>query len=86
MKRIVIFAAIAAALMTTASCDRYDDGRPDKNVRSEFARMYPDAFDVEWEWDGKYWNVSFETGTRPNGIEHEAWYDTDGNWIKTIKD
>ena len=86
MKRIMIFAAIAAALMTTASCDRYDDGRPDKNVRSEFERMYPDAFDVEWEWDGKYWKVSFETGTRPNGIEYEAWYDTDGNWIKTIKD
>ena len=86
MKRIIVIAVIAAALTAISSCDRYDDGRPGKNVRSEFARMYPEAFDVEWEWDGKYWNVSFETGTRPNGIEHEAWYDADGNWIKTIKD
>ena len=45
--------------------------------------MYPDAFDVEWEWDGKYWEVSFETGSRLNGTEHEAWYDDGGDWLRT---
>ncbi len=83
MKKMMILAALAAAMMTILSCDRYEDGRPSKDVRNEFARMYPDAFDVEWEWEGKYWDVSFETGSRPNGIEHEAWYDTDGSWIMT---
>ncbi len=75
--------AAAAALFIIGSCDKYDDGRPAKDVRSEFANMYPDAWDVEWEYDGLYWEVSFETGKRPNGTEHEAWYDMSGNWIQT---
>jgi hypothetical protein len=86
MKKVLTFIAMMAAVMTFMSCDRYDDGRPSKDVRSEFNKMYPDAFDVEWEWDGTYWEVTFETGSRPNGIEKEAWYDKAGNWIMTSTD
>lgn len=82
--------AIAASLVAIASCEKYDDGRPAKDVRSEFTRMYPDAWDVEWEIeygpDGKCWEVSFETGKRPNGIEHSARFDMDGNWLETETD
>ncbi len=79
-----IFAILAAAsLLAFASCDKYEDGRPSKDVRSEFNRMYPDAWDVEWEYDGVYWEVNFETGSRPNGIDHEAWFDMSGNWLGT---
>lgn len=81
MKKIMLLAAVLAAMMI--SCDKYDDGRPQKDVRNEFNSMYPDAFDVDWEWEGAYWIVSFETGSRPDGIEHEAIYDADGNWIQT---
>lgn len=81
MKKIMILAAVVAAMMI--SCDKYEDGRPQKDVRSEFKSMYPDAFDVEWGWEGTYWEVSFETGSRPDGTEHEALYDADGNWIQT---
>ena len=77
--------ALAASLAALAmvSCDKYEDGRPQKSVTKEFNKMYPDAFDVEWEWDGKYWEVSFETGSRLNGTEHEAWYDDGGDWLRT---
>ncbi len=75
--------AIAAAFLAIASCDKYEDGRPAKNVREEFKFMYPDAWDVEWEFEGMYWEVSFETGNRPNGTEHTALFDKDGNWIQT---
>lgn len=83
MKRIMAILAVVAAIAAVSSCDKYDDGRPSKDVRSEFNSMYPDAWDVEWEFNGLYWEVNFETGSRPNGIEHSAWYDKAGNWIQT---
>lgn len=83
MKRLLYVLTAALAIFASVSCDRYDDGRPSKDLRSEFNRMYPDAFDVEWDWDGTYWEVSFETGSRPDGVEHEAWYDRSGQWIRT---
>ncbi len=90
MKRIVAIIAIAAAMVTIASCEKYENGRPSKDVRSEFERMYPDAWDVEWEMDygmqETYWEVSFETGKRPNGIDHTAWYDMNGRWVATETD
>lgn len=84
MKRMMIIAAAVAVLAAAVACDKYDDGRPSKNARNEFARMYPDAWDVEWEYQGTLWEVSFETGSRPNGTEHTAWYDAEGNWIRTV--
>lgn len=83
MKKIMVILAVVAALATISSCEKYDDGRPSKDVRNEFNSMYPDAWDVEWEFNGIYWEVDFETGSRPNGIEHSAWYDKAGNWIQT---
>lgn len=76
---------VLAALIVASSCEKYEDGRPSKNVRSEFSKMYPDAWDVEWERTGsESWQVSFETGKRPAGTERKAWYDLNGNWIQTL--
>lgn len=86
MKRIMMILAAAAALFAAPACDKYEDGRPSKDVRNEFEVMYPGAKDVEWENEGAYWKVSFETGTSPNRIDHEAWYDKNGNWIRTETD
>lgn len=82
MKKILILAATVFAL-AIISCEKYDDGRPEQIVRKSFNDTYPEAFDVEWEWEGRYWEVSYETGSRPEGTEHEAWFDKDGNWIRT---
>ena len=38
---------------------------------------------TEWEYQGSRWEVSFETGKRPEGKEHTAWYDASGGWIMT---
>ncbi len=83
MKRILAILA-AASLFASASCEKYEDGRPPKGAINEFESMYPDAFDVEWDYEGTYWEVSFETGSRPNGIEHDARFDLMGNWIETV--
>lgn len=84
MKRVFLIMVSMIAVFAAVSCDKYEDGKPSKNIRNEFDRLYPKAFDIEWEWDGKYWEVSFETGSRPNGTEHEAWFDGDANWLKTV--
>ena len=86
MKRLVVVISAAALLMATAACEKYEAGRPSKDVRSEFARMYPDAWDVEWEYQGQMWEVTFETGSRLNGTEREAWYDMSGSWVRTVTD
>lgn len=84
MKRILTILAIAAAALL--SCEKYEDGKPSKDVRAEFNSMYPSARDVEWEPDFGNWKVSFETGNAPNVRDHEAWYDVNGNWLRTETD
>lgn len=86
MKKILTILTVVAAVILSVSCEKYEDGKPSKDVRTEFADMYPDAWDVEWERNGSGWVVSFETGKRPNGTEHKAWYDKDGAWIQTVTD
>lgn len=86
MKRISAFAVIAALAMSLLSCEKYEDGKPSRDVRTQFKDMYPDARDVEWEAERGLWQVSFETGTPPAVKEHEAWYDANGNWIRTETD
>lgn len=49
MKRIMMIISAVMLLGAVASCEKYEDGKPVKDVRAEFARMYPDAWDVEWE-------------------------------------
>ena len=87
MKRILTLLTIAAAMIVSASCEKYEDGKPSKDVRAEFAKMYPDAWDVEWDrYSDGGWVVSFETGKRPDGTDRKAFYDKSGNWIQTITD
>ncbi len=86
MKRFFMILAVAVTVMALLSCEKYEDGKPAKEVRTEFKNMYPDAKDVEWEAEAGYWKVSFETGKAPAVQEHEAWYDVSGNWIRTETD
>lgn len=86
MKLMSAFAVMAALAMSLLSCEKYEDGKPSKDVRTQFKDMYPDARDVEWEAERGLWQVSFETGTPPAVKEHEAWYDANGNWIRTETD
>lgn len=86
MKRIILTVILAISAMTMFSCEKYEDGKPVKSVREAFEEMYPDARDVEWDMELTGWKVSFETGTPPDIKESEAWYDMNGNWLRTETD
>ena len=86
MKRLLFASAVFAAMLAFVNCDKYEDGKPDKTIRNEFNATYPDAKDVEWDREGAYWVVSFETGTRPNDIDHEMWFTDAGEWVMTKTD
>lgn len=86
MKRILGFILMLVTAAVLLSCEKYEDGKPLKNVRNAFSEMYPGARDVEWDAENGYWVVSFELGTPPNVKECEAWYDVDANWLRTETD
>jgi hypothetical protein len=86
MKRVILTVILAVSAMTLFSCEKFEDGMPVKSVREAFAEMYPDARDVEWDMELTGWKVSFETGTPPDIKESEAWYDRNGNWLRTETD
>ena len=77
---------LAVPAISLFSCEKYEDGRPSKNIRAVFAEMYPDARDVEWDLELSGWNVSFELGTPPAVKDCEAWYGLDAAWIRTETD
>lgn len=86
MKRIVVAVMLAVSAMTLLSCEKYEDGKPDRIVLDAFAEMFPDARDVEWDAEQGSWVVSFELGTPPNVVEYEVWYDVDGNCLRIVTD
>jgi hypothetical protein len=49
-------------------------------VVNAFQKAFPKAYDVEWERDGSYYKVEFETGLI--GLDHEVWYDETGKMIR----
>lgn len=84
MKRLMIIFAAVATMAMAVSCDDYDGVRPDSDVLEQFEAMYPGAKDVEWDREGYYWKVSFETGAER--IDREAWFDRNGAWLRTETD
>lgn len=63
----------------------YSPGTPEsKDPVTSFNNMYPDALNVEWDYEGAYWEVSFVMVTSGSRVEYEAWYDKDGNWLRTV--
>ena len=86
MKRMIIVSAVFAALLSLTSCDKYEDGIPQKSIRDDFNSKYPDAKDVEWDREGAYWVVSFEIGVWPDIEEYEVWYDSSGEVVDVKRD
>ncbi len=58
---------------------------PSRAAEQGFNQNAPEAdvWDVEWDFEGTHWEVSFETGTRPHGTEYTMYFDLDGNWLAT---
>ena len=87
-------AAFAVAMLPLMSCESVDYDvppgvekvKPAKQVTKGFNEAYPDARDVEWEYEHGCWVVSFETGRGVNEVEYEIWYDAEGNWLMTKRE
>ena len=86
MKKIYFALLVLFAALTVVSCDKYDDGIPSHSIRKDFSAKYPDARDVEWDREGPYWVVSFETGVWPDVVEYEVWYDSAGEVVEEKRD
>lgn len=84
MKKLVTIIALLTATFSLFSCEKYDDGRPSKEVRDHFSDLFPDARDIDWDREGSYWVVSFETGSRHDETDHEVWYNSVGAWVGII--
>lgn len=86
MKQVLLALIAVASVVSISSCEKYEDGRPEKGVINEFNDMYPDAHDIDWDRTYDGWEVSFETGRHQNEVDHTAWYDLEGNWIQTVSE
>ena len=59
---------------------RINNHMPNSKVLNSFSIQFPEATNIDWsaEKDGV-----FEAIFRVNGIEHIAWFEKTGSWLKT---
>lgn len=67
--------------ITFISCQGQSNGIP-TCVQDNFKKMFPQAVDVDWEKEGKFYTVDFEINT----VDKEAWFDNDCKWRMTESD
>ena len=83
MKNKVYFLFVALLSMSMlVSCD--DDDNPVKvsdSIKNAFYAQFPNVSKVEWETKRGYYVADFW-----DGVEKEAWYDSNGKWVMTETD
>lgn len=77
MKNVLIAFLMGAGFLGSCAQDIPQREVPSV-VLNAFLTGYPKASDVEWELQGKVYNVEFEIGN----VDHEAWYDASGKLLK----
>lgn len=50
-----------------------------ENIQNAFQQQYPNALDIEWDIQGIYYHVEFETR---RDMDHDIWYNENGEEIK----
>lgn len=75
---------LVIVLVFTATFNACDNKNfvPEKRVLNEFKTMFPNAKQVEWEWERGYYVAEFNE----NALEKEAWFETSGMWVLTVSD
>lgn len=82
MKKILLLALLTAGL-TFQSCSDDDDLlNVPENISTAFQQKYPNITVSEWEKQGTGYKADFWN----NGAEAEAWFDSNGAWIRTETD
>ena len=81
MKKILPLVLCAA--LTFGSCDDDDElFYVPNSIEAAFSAKYPNQTVKEWEKDGRYYKAEFHK----NGTEAEAWFNANGQWVKTATD
>ena len=79
---LCIFGLVSVAL---CSCSDDDDDHVvvnDEAVKKTFTQMFPDTQVQEWEMEMGFYKAEFVK----DGKSVEAWFKTDGTWMKTETD
>ena len=50
------------------------------NIIQKFHKLYPKAYDVEWEKEGELYKVEFELGLLE--VDHDIWFDKNAEIIR----
>lgn len=88
MKTLKLFMAVALSLsaMAITSCSSDDDDIPVSSVPTavteNFAKMYPNAKNVDWDKTAQWYVAEFSYNT----FGTDAWYAHDGAWAMTETD
>ncbi|MBC8047176.1 MAG: PepSY-like domain-containing protein [Fimbriimonadaceae bacterium] len=77
MKNLIIL-FIVASVVFLFSCGSSEKDVP-SNVKIEFAKLYPDVNDVDWEKEGENFEAKFEIAD----IENSVIFDATGNFLET---
>ena len=81
--RNLLFTALLVSGFAFTSCDDNDDNyTPDGKIQEAFIAKYPNAQRVEWEKKHDHYVADFYL----DGIEKEAWIDSQGTWVMTESD
>jgi hypothetical protein len=81
MKKIAIIASFACICFAqTVFGQDIPQSQVPSVIVNNFQQAFPKAYDVDWEMDGEYYKVEFETGLL--GSDHDVWYDKAGKLIR----
>lgn len=79
------FLFLFCSVVMLSACDHDDDlpsSKVPETVKSAFEAKFPAVLKAEWEKKSGYYVAEF----RDNGLDMEAWYDSDAIWCMTETD
>ena len=79
------FLFLFCSVVMLSACDHDDDlpsSKVPETVKSAFEAKFPAVVKAEWEKKSGYYVAEF----RDNGLDMEAWYDSDAIWCMTETD
>ena len=79
------FLFLFCSVVMLSACDHDDDlpsSKVPETVKSAFEAKFPAVVKAEWEKKSDYYVAEF----RDNGLDMEAWYDSDAIWCMTETD
>ena len=97
MKAVCLLCCAMSVSLALCACDTGDDlKKVSTEVLKAFQQRYPQAEQVDWERDGRYYVAEFRAPYSQPGapvmavplqmFEMEAWFDSLANWRMTVID